>query len=118
MPRYDFEVPRPRGLTNANDCPVSEDIKEYCVRDFILHMLLARVTTEGGDTVEFETIFNPIVNALEIDVPDEILEVIESINIGPNLQRFLDWFNGLSDIVFDTIQLNPDLAAPAHSDGL
>lgn len=97
MPRYDFEVPRPRGLISANDCPVSEEIKTYCVKDFILHMLLARVTTEGGDTVEFETIFNPVVNALEIDAPDEILEAIESINVGPNLQRFLDWLNNVSD---------------------
>ena len=118
MPRYDFDVPRSRGLTDTNDCLVPENIKEYCVKDFILHMLLARVTTEGGDTVEFETIFNPVINALEIDVPEEILEVIESINVGPNLQRFLDWFNGLSDVVFDTIQLNPDMAAPAHSEGL
>ena len=115
MPNYNISVPRPRGQQSPADCPATD--KSTCASDIILHMLLARVTTEGGDTVEFETFFNKVINALEIDVPDEILEAVESINIGPNLQRFMDWMNRSNP--FDSIQLNPNLStSPIHSEGL
>jgi len=115
MPKYNFEVPRPRGAQPINDCPVSESNKPACAKDIILHMLLARVATEGGETVELSTIFNPLINALDIDVPEDILQAVESIGVGPNLQRFLDWVNRSNP--FDDIQFATD-ATPEHSEGL
>lgn len=116
MPRYNFPVPRYRGITGRNDCPVSAGAKSSCVKDLVLPMLSARVATEGGDTIELETVFNPILNALDIDVPDEILEALESINVGPNLQRFLDWLNGLSDAVFDSINVTGNIVVDKGAD--
>jgi len=115
MPKYDFPVPRSRGGV-TNDCDVTESSKSSCTKDIIMHMLLARVATEGNETIEVAPFFNALINALEIDVPEDILEAIESINIGPNLQRFMNWISSSGGL--DTIQLNPNIDAPAHSEGL
>ena len=118
MPNYDIPVPRPRGLSGPANCPVED--KSTCVNDIILHMLIARVSTEGGDTVEFETIFNKLINAYDIDVPEEILEAVESIGVGPNMQRFMNWMTRSAP--FDSIQFATDRVGhgdvPAHNEGL
>jgi hypothetical protein len=114
MPDYDFPVPRDRGIPAVNECDATDTGK--CAKDIIMHMLLARIASEDGTTTELSTIFNPLLNALEIDVPEDVLEAIENIGVGPNLQRFMTWIGGTDS--FDSIQFTTGLANPAHSEGL
>jgi hypothetical protein len=97
MPAYNFPVPRSRGLTDNEACDVVVDGKQTCARDLILWILLGRYAGTDNVTHEFETIFNKQLNAIEIDIPDGILQQIESIGIGPNLQRYLTWLDPFSD---------------------
>jgi len=91
MSKYNFPVPRSRGIQNTT-CGVADTQGEtICMRDVIIHLLLGRFASTNDDTWELETIFNPDLNALEIDIPDLILQQIETIGIGPNLQRYLTW---------------------------
>lgn len=96
MPAYNFPVPKSRGLA-AEACDVVINDKKVCTRDLILWILLGRYAGTDNVTHEFETIFNVDLNAIEIDVPDEILQQIETIGIGPNLQRYLTWLDPFSD---------------------
>lgn len=91
MTKYDFPVPRPRGIQPSSCEPgVSEVV---CTRDMVLHVALGRFAQEDGSTWELETIFNPSVNAIDIDIPDEILQSIETVGVGPNLQRYMNWLH-------------------------
>lgn len=90
MPKYNFPVPRPRGI-QPSSCEVVQP--GGCTRDMVLHTLLGRFAEENGETWELETIFNPSVNAIDIDIPDAVMESVETVGIGPNLQRYLQWLH-------------------------
>lgn len=96
MPNYDFPVPCPRGIKNENvSCnQIDHNGNSSCVNGIIINPLLGRYTTQNGETHELETIFNPNINALDIDVPDYVLDAIETIGLGPNYQRYRDWLFG------------------------
>lgn len=91
MVKYNFPVPRPRGIQPSTCQPVASTV--VCTRDMVLHALLGRFAEENGQTWELETIFNPTVNAIDLDVPEDVLQSIETVGVGPNLQRYMHWLH-------------------------
>jgi len=112
MPNYDFPVPRPRGLQSDNECGQEDPSGDSaCINGVVIYPLLGRYTSYNGETHELETIFNPAINAIDIDVPDYVLDSLETIGLGPNYQRYRNWllksgdfksgdFNA-SDVIYD-----------------
>jgi len=99
---YNFPIPRSRGCK-----PEREDVERKCfagcidgedfiVNDVILHALIGRMTASNGTTQEFETIYDPNLKAMDIDIPSCYLDYIETISVGPNIQRYLRWLIGLA----------------------
>jgi len=94
--KYNFPVPRSRGLQNTN-CDILINDKEICTRDIILYLLLGRIALTDDTTYEIETYFNTDLNTIEIEIPDHVLTMLERLGIGPNLQRYLNWLlSGMS----------------------
>jgi hypothetical protein len=97
---YNFPIPRRRGCE-----PASEDserkcasgcVDEFFVDDFILHALIGRVSANNGTVHEFETLYDPNLNAMETDIPSCYLDYLETIDVGPNIQRYLRWLIGIA----------------------
>lgn len=71
--------PLPLGPTKAND--------------FFLHTIMGRVAGNNGATHELNTYYDQESGTLEMCIPEDFLQVIENVAVGPNLQRFLQWLN-------------------------
>lgn len=103
MTKYNFPVPRPRGFQPEINCDVVYQGRKVCTKDIILWLLLGRYAGSDGTTHEFETIFNPELNAIDVDIPEHVLQQIESIQIGPNLQRYIQWLVSIINEDLDTL---------------
>lgn len=69
--------------------------------DFFLHALFARVTLTNGETIEFETKFNPTTNTIELLVPPAstaLFNQLTGLQRGPNFQQFVNWLIGSNSI--------------------
>ena len=65
--------------------------------DLFLYALFARVTLTNNDVIEFETKYNPITNTIELEIPNEMMSLlnqITGIQRGPNFQTFINWLIG------------------------
>lgn len=95
--RYSVAIPHSRGKILSST--VSSAVAEAPVinpaltniNDMFLHALFARIATAAGDTHEFGSTYDPYTNSIEIDIPDDILEFVESVEIKPKIQRFIAW---------------------------
>ena len=102
MSNYDFPIPRSRGCQptredSENKCRVGcIDGEEFNITSMILHALIGRMTASNGTTYEFETLYDPNLKAMEVDIPSCYLDYIETISVGPNIQRYLRWLIGLA----------------------
>ena len=59
------------------------------IKDMFVHLLHARVAAESNCNYEFEQIYSPDCNLLELAIPEEILQEIESLEIGPKACRYM-----------------------------
>lgn len=102
MPSYDFPIPRSRGCG-----PIREDSDKKCrtgcigdedfyITDMVLHALIGRITANNGTTHEFETLYDPELKAMEVDMPSCYMDYLETIEVGPNIQRYIRWLFGLA----------------------
>lgn len=80
----------------------------FLVKDLFLDILSGSVCLKDGTVVKLETIFDDAANSVEIDVQEKILDRIELINIGPNLQRYLDWINSSRSAIRELITVEDD----------
>ena len=94
MPKYDFPVPQSRGLQNTVCDVVADSGEKACVRDVFLNICFGRAAITDERNQEITAHFNPRLNAIEMDIDDDVMSMIESINIGPNFQRYLAWIYG------------------------
>lgn len=95
MTDYQFPVPHSRGMPGNDKCPVNDQqAEQFQVSDMILHILFARMTSNNGTVHEFETLYDPEMNAIEIDVPECYIDHIENVRVGPNIKRYLQWLVG------------------------
>ncbi len=58
-----------------------------------LYALFARLT-KGNHNYEFEVKYNERTGELELEIPDEVLTLLENVTKGPNLTRYLGWLAG------------------------
>jgi len=99
MPQYSFDLPiLPRGGKSVEAIEVGCDINgprgPVCVRDLVLHALIARVADTDNNTHEFESRFFPEINTLEMDSPEYVLDFLETVNRGPKMARYINWLTG------------------------
>lgn len=99
---YDFPIPRPRGCQPRREDSNDKCLKSMCndeefsVNDILLHALIGRVTASNDTVHEFETIYDPGLKAIELDIPSCYLDFLETIDVGPNIQRYLRWLIGVA----------------------
>lgn len=112
MSKYIFPVPPSRGVSG----PSAKDIKfsvlaadithkhneptyNSCIRDLVIHALIARVAFTNDCTEEFHTTFDQQKNLLEIGTPQELLDQITCIEVGPKIQQYMAWLvSGLPNL--------------------
>lgn len=93
---YSFPIPRGRGYIVKDEEKKCRDAgPELWARDVILHILHARVAASDGQTHEFDTIYDRDHNYIELDIPDCYLDFLETIEVGPRIQRYLRWLLGI-----------------------
>ncbi|MBD3408532.1 MAG: hypothetical protein GF411_20580 [Candidatus Lokiarchaeota archaeon] len=99
---YNFPIPRSRGCQppredSENKCTSGcLGNEEFFVNDMILHALIGRVTANNGTTYEFETLYDPELKAMEVDIPSCYMDYLETVQVGPNIQRYLRWLIGIA----------------------
>lgn len=62
------------------------------INDIVLHTLVVRIAYKDNSTEEFRAILS---NEYEIDIPQNKLDELTAIPIGPKIQQFVDWLTGL-----------------------
>jgi len=112
MAPYDIPVPRSRGYNppeSERKCTVASG-EDFYVSDVVLHALIGRMTGANNTTYEFGTIYDPSTKFIEADIPSCYLDYIETITVGPNIQRYMQWIVSLArqpgDETFETVSKN------------
>jgi hypothetical protein len=91
------------------------------VRDLFLHALFARIAFTNNDTTEFRTVYDPTTNVIELDIPQEainVLDQITGIQRGPNFKTFINWLIGSTTLTPSLSRLTGLLADPNFTSGL
>jgi hypothetical protein len=66
--------------------------------DFLLYALFARITLTNQKTIEFRSFYDPEERIIELDIPDEILDIFDELTgyeFGPKARAYLDWLAGI-----------------------
>lgn len=108
---YQVNVPHSRGI-RGNDLPSNPILQQGPdgVRDLILHALFARIALRDNSNVEFRTVFNQSTNTIELDIPNELLPVLDEIlgmQRGPKFQAYIDWLIGRQAIISEVNVIDP-----------
>ncbi len=77
----------------------TEDGQNVCISDIILHQLIARIALTDGSTCELEARYFPHLKEIEIGTQSHILDLLDQVEKGPNLRRFINWFSRTDNIV-------------------
>jgi len=96
---YNIPIPRSRGYNPAESekkCEVNIGGEDFFVSDVVLHALIGRMTAANNTTYEFGTLYDPVSKTIEADIPSCYLDYIETIQVGPNIQRYMQWLYSLS----------------------
>lgn len=88
MGKYSFPVPRPRGITKSQG--VGDQVQNPSTNDIFLHLLFGRLAATN-ETHELNTKYDKDSNTLSLDIPDELLSLIETIEKDEKLKRFISW---------------------------
>ncbi len=85
MGKYRFAIPRPRGAVVPQSSPFDNIVAaDTIIKDLILHAIIVRLAYTDGNTEEFRP---QLLNDLfEIDIPQERLDLITNIEVGPKIQ--------------------------------
>jgi hypothetical protein len=99
MPNYRIPIPQSRGLgdpeefkaqsVNNTGGGLSNLLPE--VRDVIIHAAICRIAYGDDHNHEFHTKYDPDTNVLDIDIPDDDLDELTKIAIGPKLEKYFSW---------------------------
>jgi hypothetical protein len=112
MPRYKIPIPQSRGLGDpefeVQAISVSNNgfnslLPE--IRDVIIHAAICRIAYGDDHNHEFLTKYDPETNIIDIDIPDDDLDELTKITIGPKLEKYFSWLtNSLINLRRDTMQ--------------
>lgn len=116
MSRYSIPVPRSRDLGHANKFN-AEIIKalaagpnnltslDSSIRDIIIHAAICRIAFRDDSNHEFHTQYNEATQIVDVDIPDELLDELMRVEVGPKLERYFSWLtNGVKNLRRDTMQ--------------
>jgi hypothetical protein len=71
----------------------------------IVHAAICRIAYDDDTTEEFYTQYNPETQILDIDIPDEKLDLLMRAEVGPKLDRYFAWLtSGIANLRRDTMQ--------------
>lgn len=104
---YRFPVPRHRGLTKASQI-ITDHQTSVGINNIILHALVVRISFNDGHTEEFYTKLHDD-NTIEIDIPEDRLNMLDNIEVGPKIRQFIDWLTSKSELIPNTITVINDL---------
>lgn len=119
MKKYSFPVPHARSLGHtdfsnptflaqsllASPAPTNESDDDARIRDLIIHAAICRIAYRDDSTEEFLTRYNPDTQTVDIDIPDEKLDLLMRVQIGPKLERYFSWLtNSIVNLRRDTMQ--------------
>lgn len=112
MPKYNVPIPHSRGLGDpeikAQGAVVggsSFDELDPEIRDVIIHAAICRIAFNSDENHEFYTKYNEDTNILDIDIPDDQLNELTKIQLGPKLEQYFSWLtNSLVNLRRDTMQ--------------
>lgn len=116
MNKYNIPVPRSRGfndleefdLATARALAVSTpggNESDPNVRDLIIHAAICRIAYDNNQTEEFNTQFDQSTGIVDCDIPDELLDYLTRVEVGPKLEKYFSWLtNGVRNLRRDTLQ--------------
>lgn len=112
MPKYKFSVPQARGLDDPNEFKAQAsggltgfgDVDPN-IRDVIIHAAICRIAFADDTNHEFHTVYDEETNILDIDIPDDELNDLTRITLGPKIEKYFSWLtNSLVNLRRDTMQ--------------
>ena len=114
MNKYNIPVPRSRGFNDLHDfdlataralavsSPVGQD---SLVADVMIYAAMCRIAYKDHNTEEFHTKYNPNTNIVDCDIPDQLLDYLTRVEVGPKLEKYFSWLtNGVKNLRRDTLQ--------------
>ena len=115
--RFTFKIPHSRGgkVFSAEAISAVDEAPLFIppvsdINDMFLHVLFARIAASSGQVAEFGSRYNAEENSIEIDVPENILEFIESVEIKEKMARYIAWLTRNSQFWEEYTDANGDLA--------
>ena len=93
--KYNVKIPHSRGLSKQIDVDISAQTvipdagSGISINDIVLHALIVRIAYDDGHTEEFLTAYNN--GHIEIDIPQDRLDVLDEVVIGPKIRQYIDW---------------------------
>ncbi|MDB4490059.1 hypothetical protein N9045_00945 [bacterium] len=117
MSKYNLPVPRSRGFTNLDEFDLATaralasagdsdaDSNDPNIHDLIIHAAICRIAYTDNNTEEFNTQFNPTTGIVDCDIPDQLLDYLTRVEVGPKLEKYFSWLtNGVRNLRRDTLQ--------------
>lgn len=106
--RYQIPIPRPRGFQNLSPENVRVatttliERNEKRIRDMFLYALFARVAANDDENWEFETKYDAETQHIELDIPEDFMQIIEGTTKGEYFRRYIAWlFEGAGFWTYD-----------------
>lgn len=116
MSKYNLPVPRSRGFTNLDEFDLATaralasadnniDSNDPNIHDLIIHAAICRIAYADNNTEEFNTQYDPETRIVDCDIPDQLLDYLTRVEVGPKLEKYFSWLtNGVRNLRRDTLQ--------------
>lgn len=136
MSKYSIPIPRSRGMGDPEK--LSADVVSALasgggstsfegldsnIRDLIIHAAICRIAFKDDSNHEFYTQYDEDTQIVDIDIPDQLLDNLMRVEVGPKLERYFSWLtNGVRNLRRDmmqfTIGADPSIATGMQGIGL
>lgn len=93
---YKLQIPRSRGRFQSASFDVMSDpspvpAQTPRVRDLVLHASICRIANDDNSIDEFETVYDPKTNTVDINTPTEVIDRLREMTVGHNLGIYFGW---------------------------
>ena len=115
MNKYNIPIPKPRGFTDRDEFDLAtaralastdnNNSNDPNIHDLIIHAAICRVAYSDNNTEEFNTQYDPSTKIVDCDIPDQLLDYLTRVEVGPKLEKYFSWLtNGVRNLRRDTLQ--------------
>jgi len=91
MASYKIPVPYGRGFRGGDPPSPQQIAKATRVADLILHSLIGRVAANDNSSYEFDVRYDEKSGKLDLNIPDEYLNIISQVDKGERLNSYIAW---------------------------